>query len=468
MEEIHHIDELGIDWDLDSDDDRHCYNLLLNGKWYSSYSPPLSDEDRVGMGSRALSVIRHAQKERSPIGWDPVDGPRLPDSNVGYWYTINLDAGHFTQHEWQREPSVDRFPLAAIHDAYDIKLGWSFKDGPVDFYSYQMISDFIYQWRFVIDDPARWPASSLGFRRLRSSTPDWDYMKDDIFWFHGFLVVQCWRLDRTGPVEKAIQKAQDFPSPHYHGPARVILTSLRHVAFVEISQGCSSCSAVLPLITSTIRASVQVLSTPSWKSSQSEKEHWGFYLPPDIVEMILQHLGPKDLAAFCRASYVAERLYYSTIPQLCGVNVSPGALICPSCFQKELYQDLVCCVSCFEWHPAKCECHGRPFGDYKCVNCKNNGVHPTLAARRIEQRSKVLQRGTECKVIVNGRHMMFALRIDPTPRGRPTSVVTRQGERTLRPRIQYTIQFGGVFSGLAYGLEEMLYSLERKERYVYV
>ncbi|XHG08733.1 hypothetical protein AWENTII_011826 [Aspergillus wentii] len=493
---------------------RTHFNLHLHGRWYGSFNPPGSTDPQ--MEGRDFSVIRHARRERSTTGWDPIDAPVFPDKTFAHAYTIDLDADQLTRYERGREPPIDRFPLSAVHDEDDLQKPWAFNHQtvPVDIYNqkveqppvpetlrirfnpptwqhqlqYEIATDFIYQWREMIDDPSTWLYPSDGFKQLaiallriaawelevepRTPGPDeacfesqllsitrphWDYPSQSVFWFHGVVIVFCLRLDRTEPVEEAIRQAQEFLGVDRQGTSHVILTSLRHVAFMKISQGSVSCSAVFPLITNTsaqkpspgLRALVHVLSPFTWKKPLSlSGERWGFHLPLEIIEMILHHLGQRELALFRQASSIVDRCYYSMIPKPApdfpGLHFPKHEFICPVCFEGSYDLDIVCCVSCLEWHP-NCTWHEIASDEYRCILCKRNGSHPTLAPGRIQQRSSQPRAMPDSNITINGRHLKLCPLRKPLPEGVSYPVISM-----IEQPIQYKIQFSGVFSGVAY------------------
>lgn len=99
------------------------------------------------------------------------------------------------------------------------------------------------------------------------------------------------------------------------GKVRLILVSLRHVEFVELSPEFIMSSEVLPLVFNTsakqcspgFRALTHVLSSSCWKESLAYRERWGVNLPPEIIDMMLRALRPRDILSLCQSSLVAER-----------------------------------------------------------------------------------------------------------------------------------------------------------------
>ncbi|KAK2780009.1 hypothetical protein FQN53_001124 [Emmonsiellopsis sp. PD_33] len=152
---------------------------------------------------------------------------------------------------------------------------------------YHVFIDFTHQWCFYIDDNSLWPGPSsplfkvLAIAYLRIAAwdlevcdirlfdipmvfqlrPTWKFLAEDIYLFHGILIVLCKRLETEDKAE-AIKKAEGFLLDHNSKAigdrsqhiTRAILISLRHIVVPEFSPGkhegtSISCSKPIPLLT---------------------------------------------------------------------------------------------------------------------------------------------------------------------------------------------------------------------------
>ncbi|KMU92068.1 hypothetical protein CIHG_09906 [Coccidioides immitis H538.4] len=125
---------------------------------------------------------------------------------------------------------------------------------------FRISRDFCFIWRFFIDDPMTWRYPSMAFNTIaigllriaawdlevssdsqihypenRVNFPYWDAPQTDIFWFHGYLVVLHGNINTKSSILAAISKAQFFLEVSHKDAAHLIILSLQHVAFVEVS-----------------------------------------------------------------------------------------------------------------------------------------------------------------------------------------------------------------------------------------
>jgi hypothetical protein len=171
-----------------------------------------------------------------------------------------------------------------------------------------------------------------------ASVPSWRTPPEDVFWFHGFLIVVHSAADT---IDEAILKAKAFieKDPSTMKAVRMILIFLRHIALAEISPRSIKCSALIPLILNTsamhtspgFRILASVLSSSSWKMSWAHRESWGFNLPTEIFDAVLQSLPSKDLVNFARASFQVEKWYYSSIPHFNNIKLRSFDFSMPCC-----------------------------------------------------------------------------------------------------------------------------------------
>ncbi|BCS13406.1 hypothetical protein ALUC_51452A [Aspergillus luchuensis] len=159
----------------------------------------------------------------------------------------------------------------------------------------------------------------------------WSCPKGDIYWFHGFLVVLHNNLEDQSMIRSAVQKAEQYlektASQSHH--TRLIIISTCHVVFAEISDDTIRASSPSMLISDMssgrwpagFRALCQILTTNCWGQSKMHRETWKPHLPAEIVQLILQHLEPRDAVAFAQASFIAEKWYYASVHQFTGLVV---------------------------------------------------------------------------------------------------------------------------------------------------
>ena len=140
-------------------------------------------------------------------------------------------------------------------------------------------------WDFEVtsDTPVELP---IGLTAI----PLWKAPETDIFWFHGFLIVQCRELDTSPSIVAATSRAVGFleQPEEVDRTTRVILTSLRHIVLLEISPESTLCSDVIPLLLNTsamqcspgFRILAHIFTSSTWKQEIAKRETWDITLPP--------------------------------------------------------------------------------------------------------------------------------------------------------------------------------------------
>lgn len=361
---------------------------------------------------------------------------------------------------------------------------------------HRLFTDFVFAWRFYVDAPSIWQYPSPLFNTLaiailrlaswdfeilldgnnvelpitHQSIPSWTRPETDIFWFHGFLVILCGTLGDEASVTAAILRGKSFVTEHAsvcRTKTRLILISLRHVAFVEPSGRHILCSTVLPLIVNSsaihcspgFRVLTYALSTYCWKKPLDQKEQWGVSLPPEIFNRILQFVEAKDILSFSRASFAVEKWYYSSVPQLPNVRVQTFDFTLPCCGKRiNSGNGGISCTSCYAWQHLKCAGleSQQPSAQYICSKCRDQESPPStmLTPSGIYQSSRRKTRSPGCLVSVCGKNKVLQQRLGKPAHLRPE--IRFMGNASFIPPslINYAVLFDGAFSGLAYGLED--------------
>ncbi|KAK2766991.1 hypothetical protein FQN54_006308 [Arachnomyces sp. PD_36] len=454
--------------------------------------------------------------------WEVVDFPSPLQSNFDYVYTIDVDAGKLII---TRGESVDGllqpFPRQISLSCLDESRGLTMDSldratdempdleqeegdailrdglGELDIHpgpptalnelQFRICVDFCFVWKPFIDDQTTWRHPSMGFNTLAigilriaawdlevsadteidypangANFPRWKAPQTDVFWFHGYLVVFHRTISTRGSISAAVSKAQSFLNGFRKDSARLIILSLRHVAFVELSSESISCSQVLPLIVNTsalqcspgFRLLTYVLSSCCWKPSLAPREQLGAGLPPEILDMVLRSCSPKDALALSQASFIFQELYYSTIPQFPDLMLQDSKLSVTCCGKKAgIRKNLIYCPSCYACKHMGCVgLQSDPPEDpwITCSECKEGKLCTKLlpggvnfASRRYPCR--------EYEVLVAGSPKILRLR-----RSMPTHLRRELWTPTnVPPRlVDFTIRFNGAFAGVPYGLDD--------------
>lgn len=515
---------------FDTNSIRVCLPRVV-GKWFR-YCHPRARTSSPGEEATFRKIRQLQDGKNKSIDWEEVSFPNPPHSDLDYVYTVDLDSAFVTISTWTKTdgmiPSVFRVKLADVHEASDLSLesllqkasrplercltltyenqAESIVSGdlkinvdtptPLNELQYRLFTDFVFQWRFYIDDHTLWQYPStllntlvIALLRLAAwdleithegfdsrvelpidfkSAPGWEIPETHIFWFHGFLVIMCGTLDTNSSMTAAVLRAKAFLSDYSGTPgkARLILVSLRHVQFVELSPESIMSSDVLTLVVNTsaeqcspgFRALTHVLSSSCWKESLAYRERWGVNLPPEIFDMILKALRPRDLLSVCQSSLVVERWYYSSVPQFGDFRVLHFDSTVPCCGYLDKMESAVCCSSCYTWKHTKCIgliCTP-PGRRYICSDCHENKGCSRLVPGGINQTSRRKRRSPGCRIRVAGHCRVLELRLSPPTHLRPERRLLRTLDPTPPLLIDYAIRFSGAFSGLAYGLDKDL------------
>ncbi|GLA79250.1 hypothetical protein AtubIFM56815_000037 [Aspergillus tubingensis] len=249
----------------------------------------------------------------------------------------------------------------------------------------------------------------------------WSCPKGDIYWFHGFLVVLHNNLEDHSMVRSAVQKAEQYlkktASQNHH--TRLIIISTCQVVFAEISDDTVRASSPSMLISDMssgrwpagFRALCQILTTNCWRESKTHRETWKPRLPAEIIQLILQHLEPRDT-------------------------------------RSGLEESGVMCSVCCSWQHSDCLDQANLPSDscphYICSRCRS-GEPEFLMGR--EAMYKFRRKGA-CKV----RHEVTLKRFW-LQQNQHVSSKMHESKHCLAD-IDYTVRFNGAFSGLAYGFDD--------------
>lgn len=230
----------------------------------------------------------------------------------------------------------------------------------------RFFTDLVFIWRFYVDDPLTWKYDSPVFRVLSvaflrlaawdfevsfdcnvelpisfASIPLWSYPDADIYWFHGYLVVLQDDLGTNAMINGAVSKAKSYidNTRLKYDNVRLIVISPRHLVFVELSREGVLASKSLMLLSnysaaqcsSGFRALARVLTSNCWKKPRDHREKWPVNMPPEIFQMILHELEPRDAVAFSQASFAAEQCYYVSESQFKNIDVLSFESSIPCC-----------------------------------------------------------------------------------------------------------------------------------------
>jgi hypothetical protein len=349
--------------------------------------------------------------------------------------------------------------------------------------------DFCFVWRSFIDDLATWQYPSMGLNTLAigllriaawdleissdteidypdngANFPRWEAPQTDVFWFHGYLVVLHRTINTKGSIEAAISKAQSFLNSLHRDTAHLIILSLRHVAFVELSSKSVLCTQVLSFIVNTsasqcspgFRLLSYVLSSYCWKASLAQRERLGYGLPLEILDLVLGSCAPKDALALSQASFIFQERYYSTIPQFPDLSMQSFKYSMTCCGKRHgLHKNYVYCPCCYAYKHAECAgLNPGPLADPQviCSDCKAGKLCTELVPGgiyHVNRRYPI----KACEVSVSSSPKVRR-RLSKPSHLRPELQLL--GDLTIIPPllINFTIRFNGAFAGLAYGLDD--------------
>ncbi|RAH85131.1 hypothetical protein BO86DRAFT_386663 [Aspergillus japonicus CBS 114.51] len=447
-----------------------------------------------------LDVVYTIDKDRGLLTvaqWDSTDGVpsrltrQVKLANIYDPSVRTLDAVLAEKGNAVKQLRIPRPRLPAIFPAMD----WPIEPPtPLNELQFRCFVDFVRLWRFYLDDLSGWSDRSLlrtmamGVLRIAawdfevrfggdtadvpatfSSLPRWPAPANDIFWFHGFLVTLYSPFES---LDQAVHNAQAYleNSQCSTPTVRVLLLSLSHVTLLEVSGPSAECSPTLPLITDSsalhpspgFRALASLLTSQTSKTPRCAREEWGVNLPTEIFETMVLALPSRDLVSFAQASLRVEKWYYassSSVPQLGGLCVQSFEFSRPCC--GEGYQPTggsVACSICYTWSHTHCLGLGTlpPSEVFKCASCQqdatcselgNGGIHRTYLTGRCTTPAR-------CRVAVDGATRLLTLRTSEPAALRPELRGSTSGLTISPGETNYAICFNGVFSGLAYGLDD--------------
>ncbi|PYI04676.1 hypothetical protein BO78DRAFT_319850 [Aspergillus sclerotiicarbonarius CBS 121057] len=507
---------------------RGLWNLRVNGQWYRSCHPRgrISSPDHP-ITVKTIKQLCDAPDKLD--GWEKAPFPGPLDSDFDWVYTVDLEVRTLTVSFWDSaggnlKPVAVRLDLATVCQASTLSIDdlrqlprlWPMEDHnkasepesrgmvpgqlhldfglptPLNEVQARFFIDCIYPWRYYIDDPLTWHYQSPVFNlmsiallRLAAwdlevsfdcdvelpirfySIPSWSYPRDNIYWFHGFLVILHGNIESQAMISSAVMKAQ----PYIENPAsqgrdvRMIIISPNHVAFAELSNNTLSCTRNLVLLSDLsatqcspgFRALSRILTSDCWQKSKMDRETWQHKIPFEMLQLIMQKLEPRDAVAFSQASFTAERCYYASLPQLGDMGVRTSPLLVPCCGRRGgLEEGGIVCSTCYAWMHSDCiDGQGQAFIDqYVCANCQTGessaGHHPGGI-----QRDSRRKRRPGCQVRLEGSSKLLQVRLLKPAHLRPSLRFFRPDLSGVPPElITYTIRFNGTFSGLAYGLDD--------------
>ncbi|KAE8345543.1 hypothetical protein BDV24DRAFT_148135 [Aspergillus arachidicola] len=410
---------------------RGLWNLHGDGKWYLSFHPPrgrITSPDSPA----TLKAIRNIISATTFNDWESVPFPTPLHIDFDYVYKIDKDLGILIITKWSGADGVlsrlvRQAKLAEIQDpslitvevvlrnVEDFLKQYSTQDDQTQSFAalkvdigipsslnehqFRFFPDFVLLWKFYFDDVATWVGepllNTLAIAILRTAALDfevWPAPAGDIFWFHGFLVTL---YSHTDVVDNATEKARAFLDRHHYvgHTVCVIVISLSHVTLLEISGTCVQRSSTIPLITAC-----------------AHTEPWEVNLPFEVFDRVLEGLPPKDIISFAQASFASHN-------------------------------------KCVDRRSERLD------NEYTCSECRQNKTCSILETGGIygEYRKKKTRSG--CKIAINGSTKSLSLRLGKPANRRPE--LWRIRGMPVPPKvINYTIYFNGVFSGLAYGLDE--------------
>ncbi|KAE8155277.1 hypothetical protein BDV25DRAFT_525 [Aspergillus avenaceus] len=504
---------------------RGIWNVHFRGKWYRSYYPhgrisPPDDESTFRMIKQLCDHPDHLEK------WELVPFLSPIHSNLDYVYIIDQDAGVFLVSLWKElngslRPTAIRIDLTSLRESSrlfikdsleqhrstssdnihqtnsDIRKPMTFRALDINFgiptplneLQERFLTDFVFVWRYYIDDPLTWTYSSpvfkvlsIAFLRLAAwdlelssdcevelpinfaSIPSWNYPETNIYWFHGFLIILQEDIESEAMINRALEKAKPYIHDlHGHRDARLVLISPYHVTFVELSNDAVLVSESIALLTNHsavhcspgFRALNRIFTSDCWKKSLSDRERWRLNVPSEILYKILHELEPRDTVAFSQASFTATQYYYTSIPQIKDTVVQSFNSSIPCCGKQRGSGDNgVRCLVCYSWRHVACIGAENWSSDaqYVCMDCQGN---MNFSAPHPGGINRVSCRKTRegCHISVGGSEKLLHLRLSKPSHLRRELRFLGNLVPIAPSLIEYTIRFNGSFSGLAYGLE---------------
>ncbi|CZT07599.1 hypothetical protein WAI453_005104 [Rhynchosporium graminicola] len=370
---------------------------------------------------------------------------------------------------------------------------------------YRMFMDFVYQWRFFIDGRTAWQyPSSPCFRRLcyaflrlaawdfeisseseiaklplgAESFPGWDSPPTEFYWFHGSLVVLCEDLRTSSSISAVVSRARESVGQldgRGNDDVNCILISLVDIAFVQVLADKIQCSTVFPLLTNSsatecsagFRILTYLLTSPhveKRKRSLAAREVSSIILPTEILGMVLNAVAPYDIVSFAQASFMFENWYYSSLPQLPNMAIHHLDVSIPCCGRRTNREgkEGVCCSDCYAWRHSECldPSERTPEECYICSKCRISreqaGARPELIPGAIGRANRRVGRLDGCRVMLLKQEKFLQLRVSAPAVMRPElRLMDRDLTSTPPNQIDYDVIFGGSWSGLSFGLDDL-------------
>ncbi|KAH6711997.1 hypothetical protein BKA61DRAFT_657494 [Leptodontidium sp. MPI-SDFR-AT-0119] len=394
----------------------------------------------------------------------------------------------------------DMLPGEIEYDGLEIDIG---QPSSLSELQHRMFVDFVYQWRVFLDDHTLWPDPSTPlFRRLciailrlaawdlevssegsitslplgAEDFPRWDSPASEVYWFHGYLVVLCQDLDATTSFSAAVLKGKEFLRNLDASRTAVncILVSISEVAMILLSTDQIRCSAVFPLVSNSsatqcspgfrILSYLLSASDIKWEGRNlSARENSSTNLPLEVYRMVLGAVEPFDVVSFAQASFVAQTWYYSSLPQFPNMTIHHLDVSIPCCGNRHSEcRDGVSCSNCYVWQHSECITSNKHTlkSGYICSRCRASEVNsdspPRLMPGAIGRANLHVRRLEGCRVFINNHEKALNLRTTSPAVMRPElRFMDRDLTSTPPNQIDYVVIFNGVWSGLAYGLDNL-------------
>lgn len=423
------------------------------------------------------------------LSWNAFDGSLLP--SVGYIDLTNNDFLEMYLLDDHVPPRPRYIFSQQIHQShqgqekqfepFEMKVGM-----PTSMNELQerFFIDLVHIWRQWIDDSSTWRFDapvfrilSIAFLRLAAwdfevsfdmtvadselpisfmSIPSWSYPDKDVYWFHGYLVVLQDELETNAMINQAVSKAKSHIGNTRldNGNVHLIVISLCHIVFVELSREVNLVSQKLVLLSSYsatycssgFRALSRVLTSNCWKKARAYNEKWPVNMPPEVIQMLLRAMEPRDAVAFSQASFPAEECYYASESQLKNIRVQVFSSSIPCCGKRiGLDADGICCYQCYAWKHLKCPglTSNSSGSRFLCQGCQER--HKTALDPGGIQRFNYQKKREGCVVRVGDLRGLLKRQIrasHPRPELQPMGKLVGS----------FTIFFNGTFTGLAYGI----------------
>ncbi|PKY03715.1 hypothetical protein P168DRAFT_305051 [Aspergillus campestris IBT 28561] len=503
------------------------WNLHVDGNWYRWFHRSSADSPSPDAPS-ILKTVRKILSGNNNFKWGTVPFPTPLHFQLDFVYTVDRDAGYITVTRWRSVdgglyPRAQRATLTSIRETSLGTLEALLEDvaevpkycnqslsdahaevgvqhllesfgidpmvpAPLNELQFKVFTDFVLTWRFYLGEISTWERSfslfsvlAIGLLRIAawdleirntdykdittfSFLPGWKAPTNDVFWFHGYLVVCC----SSDEIRTSVStKTRHFVSRSNGQAVAVhgIAISIRQVVLFEIRNGHMVYSPPIPLVTndSSIHCSpgfrllAYVFTSNHWKGSS---ERWGVPMPTELLEMIIKASAPrpKDLISMAQASMLLEQWYYSSILQVNGINIHQYPLSIPCCGKRHTSDTIgIYCSVCYAWFHTECAYPSSDMSSeriqYICSGCQESRPCAVLESGGIHQAYRAKRDRKGCSVVHDGKATDFHLRPCKPTRHFPDTWHMFGLAAPAPKRADYTIYFSGVFSGLAYGFD---------------